>query len=101
MIRVVLTKSPRAQKKWRVTFPSDGGSHVDFGARGYSDFTIHKDPRRMRRYVERHARGGETWTKDGLRTPGFWARWLLWSRPSIEEASRFMEKKFGLAIRRP
>lgn len=97
-MRVVLEKSPRVQKKWRASFPD--GTHVDFGAQGYSDYTIHGDPRRMRRYVDRHARGGETWTKDGLRTPGFWARWLLWSRPSIEEASRFMEKKFGLEITR-
>lgn len=95
---IVLTKSPKAQKKWRASFPD--GTHVDFGARGYSDYTIHGDPQRMRRYVARHARGGETWTRAGLKTPGFWARWLLWSRPSIEEAVKFMEKRFGLVIRR-
>ena len=52
MTRVRLKKSPRFDKKFRVTF--ENGKIVDFGARGYSDYTIHKNPIRMRSYVTRH-----------------------------------------------
>ena len=45
---VVLSKSPIKGKKYRVTFAPEG-RHVDFGALGYSDYTIHKDPVRMKR----------------------------------------------------
>ena len=36
-MRVRLKKSPRFDKKFRVTF--ENGKIVDFGARGYSDYT--------------------------------------------------------------
>jgi len=118
-MRVRLRKSPRFDKKFRVTF--DDGKIVDFGAKGYSDYTLHKNPLRMRMYVTRH--GGfvphmvqkqtnpklvhknmldvtrsdkENWGKSGLYTAGFWSRWLLWSYPELEGAKKIITKKFGL-----
>jgi len=82
-------------KKWRVIF-KNSGKHVDFGQRGYSDFTIHKDPLRMKRYLHRHSKMGETWSLKGLETAGFWSRWLLWSKPSLESAKKFMSTKFKI-----
>jgi len=41
---------------------------------------------------------GETWSKKGLRTAGFWSRWLLWSKPTLSGAKKFMEKKFNIKI---
>ena len=96
-MKVVLSKSPRTEKKFRVVL-SDG-RHVDFGQAGYSDFTIHKDPKRMRLYLARHSRMGETWGIRGVATAGFWARWLLWSKPSIREAKRLIADKFKLNVR--
>ena len=93
---VELRKSPKPQKKWRVTF--EDGSHVDFGQKGYSDFTLHHDPVRMKRYVTRHSGMGETWTKSGIRTAGFWSRWLLWSKPSLESAKKYVQNKFHIVI---
>jgi hypothetical protein len=95
-MKVHLYKSPKIEKKWRVVF--EDGDHVDFGQQGYSDFTLHKDPNRMKLYVQRHSRMGETWTRKGFKTAGFWARWLLWSKPSLKEAKQFIHKKFGLII---
>jgi hypothetical protein len=40
----------------------------------------------------------EDWTIQGLKTKGFWSRWLLWSKPDLQEAIKFMEKKFNLNI---
>ena len=82
---VILKKSPNPQKKYRVTF-TNTGKHVDFGQRGYSDYTIHKDPQRMKRYLNRHRRMGETWSINGKYTAGWWSRWLLWSKPSLQAA---------------
>ena len=96
-MKVKLCKSPKQDKKYRATF-EDGG-HVDFGGKGYSDYTIHKDPKRMKRYLSRHSRMGETWTKSGIRTAGFWSRWLLWSEPSMSRAKALMKSKFGIVIR--
>jgi hypothetical protein len=114
-MKVLLYKSPKSNKKYRVTLPN--GRSVDFGGKGYSDYTIHKNPLRMRLYVQRH--GGnvpsptgdvqnkllkvtksnkEDWSLGGVNTAGFWSRWLLWSYPSIEGARRLMKKKFGLDI---
>ena len=51
-MRVKITRSPNPIKKFRATL--EDGRTVDFGARGYSDYTKHKNPSRMRSYVLRH-----------------------------------------------
>jgi hypothetical protein len=93
---IKLIKSPNQKKKFRVIF--EDGSDVDFGAFGYSDYTIHKDEKRMKRYLTRH-RSRENWTKKGIKTAGFWSRWLLWSEPSLEKSKKLIEKKFKIKIR--
>lgn len=95
-MKVKLIKSPNPEKKYRVIFPN--GKKVDFGGAGYSDYTIHKDPKRMKRYLTRHGGMGETWTKKGMYTAGFWSRWLLWSKPSMREAKRLLSLRFGLTF---
>ena len=119
--KITLIRSPKKDKKFRVILP--GGKTVDFGQKGYSDFTLHKTPKRMRSYVQRH--GGvipkitmdeknplkiqtrmlrvtrsdkEDWSKKGIDTAGFWSRWLLWSHPTIPGAIRVIEEKFGVNI---
>ena len=60
------------------------GTKVRFGRSGYSDYTIHKDPVRMQRYLARHS-ARENWRDP--KTAGFWSRWLLWSEPSLRAAA--------------
>lgn len=98
-IRVLLRKSTRSNKKFMVQIHYPGGRirTVHFGGRGYSDYTIHKDKARMRRYENRH-RSRENWTRGGLDTAGFWAKWILWSRPSLPGAISHTASKFGLRI---
>jgi hypothetical protein len=71
---------------------------VNFGAAGMSDYTIHRDPERMERYLTRH-RAREDWSASGVLTPGFWSRWILWSEPSLPAAIRKTSQKFHLKIR--
>jgi hypothetical protein len=91
MISVHLGRSPLATKKFRVAF--EDGTHTDFGAKGYSDFTIHNDPERKKRYIIRHQKR-ENWTN--IKTAGFWSRWLLWEKPSLMSAKKFMSRRFGI-----
>jgi len=92
-MKVTLTKSPKKEKKFRVTFQN--GYHVDFGQAGYSDYTIHKDKERMKRYVTRHVHR-EKWGINGVRTAGFWSRWLLWSKPSLVAAKKLIKDKWNI-----
>lgn len=92
--RVVLTRASTPYK-FKVVFPE--GKTVKFGRTGYSDYTIHKDPARMKRYLTRHKRR-EKWGKSGQYTPGFWSRWLLWSRPSLNRAIAKTQQVLGRRI---
>jgi len=65
--------SPISTKKYRAIF--DDGSHTDFGAKGYSDYTINKDPKKRAAYLARH-RSMEDW--NDYRTAGSLSRWILW-----------------------
>jgi hypothetical protein len=92
-----LMKSPRPDKKFRVILPD--GRKVDFGATGYSDYTIHKDKQRMTRYIIRHQKR-ENWGKSGIATAGFWSRWILWSEPNLRAAIRRTQTIIGNKIQR-
>lgn len=70
LVRIV--PSPLEAKKLRAVW-SDG-RWTDFGARGYSDYTIHRDKERRRRYRIRHARD----PIDDPRTAGALSWHLLW-----------------------
>lgn len=95
MKEVLLEPSEQKGKKWRIILP-DGGS-VNFGAKGYKDYTQHGDPKRKESYLKRHEKR-EDWTKEGMDTAGFWSRWLLWEEPSMEKAIRTIKRKFGIKI---
>jgi hypothetical protein len=75
------------------------GKTVHFGAAGYSDYPTHKDAERKQRYINRH-KAKENWTKSGIKTAGFWSRWLLWGQPSISASIKAIENKFNVKIRR-
>ena len=77
----------------------EGEKHVDFGAKGYGDFTTWpeeiKDKKRNL-YIKRHSGMGEDWTASGILTPGFWSRWLLWEKRPIEAALANIRNKFNI-----
>ena len=97
-MQIKLSKSNRKNKKYKVVI-TDGErtKTVHFGAEGYSDFTKHKDTERKKRYIARHQKR-ENWNKSGIYTAGFWSRWLLWNKPTIEESIKDIEKRFKVSI---
>jgi hypothetical protein len=93
---VALYKSPIKTKKYRMIF-YDGDeeeiSRTDFGARGMSDFTIHKDPKRKERYLTRHKKR-ENW--NAPMTAGALSRWILWNEPTLEDSFKDYLQRFDL-----
>jgi len=90
-----LRRSRNPEKKWDAVFEKEGKEKVvSFGAKGYSDFTKHKDVTRKARYIKRHSGMGEHWDKPD--TPGALSRWILWNKPSLKGSLRDFKKRFSL-----
>lgn len=94
MITAYLRKSNKAGKKYMVTIDK---KTVHFGATGYSDYSKHKDTDRMKKYINRH-KSRENWKKSGIKTAGFWSRWILWNKPSLQSSITDTKKKFNIKI---
>ena len=84
-------KSDKPDKKYFIITSS--GRKVYFGSAGMSDYTIHKDPERKNRYIQRHKKN-ENWTKSGIDTAGFWSRWYCWNLPTKEASYNYIKKTF-------
>lgn len=95
-MKVILTPSSSSTHKFTAHVD---GKKVHFGAKGYSDYTKHKDPSRKQRYITRH-KARENWNKSGIKTAGFWSRWILWNKPSLGGSIRDTASRFGITISR-
>ncbi len=91
---IYLSKSTNANKKFMVKIDN---KTIHFGAAGMSDFTIHKDPERKQRYISRH-KANENWNKSGIKTAGFWSRFLLWGEPTLNASIKKIQTKFKVKI---
>ncbi len=91
-----LTRSSNPEKKFKVVVTKHGKKcTIHFGGAGYSDYTIHKDPKRKKRYLQRH-RARENWSRSGICTAGFWSRWLLWGETTISASKREIARRFKI-----
>lgn len=94
---VYLQPSSRRDKKYQVTI---NDVTIHFGAAGYGDFikywkTNHDlAERKKASYLARHHR--EDW--NDVYTAGFWARWLLWNKPTLDASIKDIERRFDLSI---
>ena len=90
-MQITIQRSSRAGKKWMAKV---NNKTVHFGATGYEDFTTSKDEKRKASYLARH-KTSEDWTLAGVDTAGFWARWLIWNKPSITASIRDINQRFS------
>lgn len=91
---VKISRSPKKDKKLMAVFSRDGKEITrHFGAKGYSDFTKHKNPERMKRYESRH-KSRENWSDPT--TPGALSKYILWNKPSLRASIADYKKKFNL-----
>ena len=81
-LQVKLSRSEKLDKKFKVVVEGrtifDRPKVIHFGSKGMSDYIINRDPERKRLYISRH-KAREDWSKLGIKTAGFWSRWLLWN----------------------
>jgi len=84
--------SDRPEKKYYII--TNQGKKVYFGLARASDYTIHKDPERKQRYIQRHKREEHLWNKSGINSPSFWSRFLLWEKPTIREAYSYIKTNY-------
>lgn len=96
-LKFIISPSTRETKKFMVVVEEPDGFRktIHFGAKGYSDYTLHKDYKRMLRYSKRH-KPNEDW-KNPL-TAGFWAKWILWNKPSLKASILDTQKRFKIKI---
>ena len=71
----------------------DGKKTIHFGQKNASDFTLHKDPERKERYINRHKKT-EDWTRSGINTAGFYAKNLLWNKPTLKQSVDDLNKRY-------
>tara|TARA_B100001142_G_scaffold248489_1_gene248361 strand:+ start:473 stop:766 length:294 start_codon:yes stop_codon:yes gene_type:complete len=91
---IKIIPSIKKNKKYTAFFRIDKKIKiVHFGGKGFSDYTIHKDPERKERYLTRH-RKNENW-KDPT-TAGALSRWVLWNLPSFRESVEDYKRRFKL-----
>tara|TARA_R100001509_G_scaffold37491_2_gene20221 strand:- start:3667 stop:3966 length:300 start_codon:yes stop_codon:yes gene_type:complete len=98
MIKVEIKKSDNPKKKFVAIFY--GGEKHDkkiktthFGAKGFSDYTIHNDDKRKQRYLDRH-RKRENW--NAYMTAGSLSRWILWNKKTLKSSINDYKKRFNL-----
>lgn len=98
---IVYLQDGTGLKKLKVVIIKPNGKKktVQFGAKGYSDFTKHKDEERKKRYDSRH-KVRENWGKSGIETAGFWSKWILWNKPTLGDSILDTSKKFGITIKK-
>jgi len=75
--------APKGSEKKKIVLAKKGDEVklVQFGQKGYEDFTQHKDPERRKNYLQRSAgikdKNGNP-TKSDKFSPNYWARRELW-----------------------
>ena len=92
---IIIKPSTRKNKKFMAIID---GKKIHFGQKGASDYTKNKDKTRKTRYITRHKKR-ENWTKSGIKTAGFFSRWLLWNKPTLKQSIKDIEARFKLKIK--
>ena len=82
-------------KKFKAVLRGDGVKKtIHFGAKGMSDFTKHKDPKRKKNYLARH-KPRENWKVPD--TAGSLSRWILWNKTSLDKSIKDYKRRFNLS----
>jgi len=94
-VSVVISQSTSKDKKLKAVFTLENGNTktIHFGAKGYSDYTLHKDDERKERYLQRHM-ANEDWSNP--MSAGSLSRWILWNKKTLKGSISDFKKKFRL-----
>lgn len=90
---IILTKSNKDGKRFMVQV---NNKRIHFGDADGKTYIDHNDDKLKDNYIARHKELNENW--NDLETAGFWARWLLWEKKTINEAIKNIENRFKVKI---
>ena len=94
--QIILRKANNNKNKYYVIV---NNKKVYFGAEGYSDFILSGgDKMKKKNYIARHSKN-EDWSINGIFSKGFWSRYILWNKKTIQSSIKDIEKKFGVKIK--
>ena len=96
-MNLYITKSKRKNKKYDV-LDSDKIKIISFGDSRYQDYTIHKDSERKTNYLSRH-KTNENWSLTGIHSAGFYSRWILWNKTTLDNSIRDVNQRFNINIK--
>ena len=84
--------------KMKATFTDASGDTktTQFGYKGMSDFTKHKDEGRRSSYLARHGSKGQNQNWKDPTTAGALSRYVLWEKTSLPGAKSAFKKRFNL-----
>ena len=88
-MEVVIKKSNKKDKKYDARI--DGKKTVSFGAKGYTDYALSKDRDKKEAYIARRKKN-EDWSDP--ETAGFYAKHLLWNKPTLQASFKDLKSKF-------
>ena len=88
-MNIIIKPSDKKDKKFTAII--DNKKHINFGQKGASDYTIHKDAERKQRYIDRHQKR-ENWGNP--LTAGFWSKNILWNKKTLKQSINDTNDKF-------
>lgn len=95
-----LHESTRDNKKYMVI--NGNGKKFHFGGKGNGDFLIYNEIddeialKKKRAYIKRHQKLKEDW--NDYNTPAFWAKNILWNKPTLHESIENTMNKYKIKI---
>ena len=93
-MNIVIKKSTNPEKKFEAVI--DNKKTIHFGAKGYEDYTIHKNEARKKLYENTHKKN-EQW--GNVMTAGFWSKNILWNKKTLSESIKDTNNKYNVNIK--
>lgn len=92
----ILSESTRKGKRFQITNPD--GKTIHFGSDKAQTFLEHKSNQKKKAWIARHKAGNpEAWNDKS--SPLFFARVLLWNKPTLSESIKDVRKRYGFHIK--
>lgn len=88
-MKAKISKSNKKDKRYKVVI--DDKKTIHFGQQGGSTFVDHKNTQKKSDWIARH-KVNENWTDP--KTAGFWAKHILWNKPTVSASIKNVESRF-------
>lgn len=98
MIRAEIKKSPKKEKRFMVFIEDEFKNKkktIHFGSKNGNTYLEHKDDKIKKNWEARH-KVREDW--NDYFSAGFWSKWVLWNKKTLEDSLEDLEKRFKIEI---